>query len=117
MTTERVKQYIEENKVCSEILFHDWTDFLELLFTEGGHIEAILWFEHVLISEQKNSLGAGGYRDKNNPNYMYAETYIYQEKMEDKTLAEVKEHIQSILSDHPNRTLVPSFFWLINIVQ
>ena len=109
MITEKLKQYIEENKVCSENMFRDWTAFLELLFAQGGCVESILWFEYVRISEQKNSLGAGGYQDKNNPKYMYAETNIYQTGLENKTLVEVTEYIQSTFATYSDHTLVPSF--------
>ena len=74
MITEKVKQYIDKNKLCSEYIFSNWNDFLELLYSQGGCVESILWFEYVLVSEQKNSLGSGGYIDKTNSDYMYAET-------------------------------------------
>ena len=110
MITEEVKQYIEEHKLCSENLFNDCESFLELLFAQGGCVDAVLWFEHVLISEQKNSLGAGGYIDKANPEYMYAETNIYESEMKNKSIADVKEYIKSIIKKYPNNKLVPSFY-------
>lgn len=109
MITEKVKQYIEENKLCPENIFYDWESFLELLFAQGCRIESILWFEYVLISEQKNSLGGGGYIDKTNPDYMYAETYLYKDKMENMLLFDIKEYIQSIIASYPNDKLLPSF--------
>lgn len=110
MITEKVKQYIEAHKLCSENLFYDWEQFLELLFAQGGKVAAILWFEHILITEQVNSLGGGGYRDQENPDYMFAETYIFDSNMENKSLSDIKEYIQSILASYPNHKLLPSFF-------
>ena len=110
MITDVVKQYIDEHKVCSDILFNNWEEFLKLLFSEGGCVESILWFEYVLISEQKNSLGGGGYVDKDNSDYMYAETFICQNNMEDKSIEEVDEYIKSIISYYPNHKLIPSFY-------
>lgn len=109
LVTERLKQYIDNHKLCSENLFDNWNEFLELLFSEGGCVEAVLWFEYVLISEQKNSLGGGGYRDANNPNYMYAETCIYQEDLKGKSLLELTEYIQATMDSYPEHKLFPSF--------
>lgn len=110
MITDKVKQYIEENKLCSENLFHDWESFLKLLFDQGGCVEAVLWFEYVLISEQKNSLGGGGYIDKVNPKYMFAETHIFENGMENRSFAEIKEYIKSTVENYPDNKLVPSFY-------
>lgn len=109
MLTQKVTKYIDEHKLCSEYLFDDWSTFLELLYAQGGCVASILWFERVRIIEQKNSLGAGGYRDKNNSEYMYAETHIYEENLASKSLSEVKSYIQSVLAAYPNNVLVPSF--------
>ena len=73
----RITTYIEKNKVCSDLIFRNWSEFLELLFECGGFVNEILWFEYVLIDKQKYSLGGGGYVDKANPEYMWAETMIY----------------------------------------
>ena len=86
MITNKVLKYIEEHKLCSDYLFDDWSEFLKLLYEQGGCVESILWFEHVLITEQEKSLGGGGYIDKNNAEYMYAETYICNNDLKNKTL-------------------------------
>ena len=108
--TPRLKAYIEDNKLCSEYLFADWEEFLELLFTEGGYVESILWFEYIKISEQKQSLGSGGYKDKSTPDYMYAETQIFDKDFEHKSLYEMKEYIKSVIEKYPNNKLMPSFY-------
>ena len=110
MITEEIKRYMEKNKLCSENLFHDWAAFLEFLFAQGGCVEAILWFEYVHVSQQETSLGAGGYRDENNPGYMYAETFIFQEGLEKKTREEVIAYIRSVIAAYPGHTLIPSFY-------
>ena len=109
MITEKVKQYIDKNAVCAENIFHNWKEFLELLFAESGCVESILWFEYVLVTEQEKSLGGGGYIDKNNAKYMYAETYICHNDLKNKTLDKVEEYISSVISAHPNHKLIPSF--------
>lgn len=108
--SEKLQEFIAKHKLCSEFLFDDWEKFIELLYSEGGRVESILWFEHIKISQQKNSLGSGGYIDKNNPDYMYAETQIFKNEMEKFTLPHIKEYIKSTLSSYPNNSLVPSFF-------
>lgn len=110
MITDKVKQYIEDNRLCSENMFCDWEEFLELLFSQGGRVEAILWFEYVHISEQKKSLGGGGYRDNENPDCIYAETHIYDDGMENKSFSDIKEYVQNVIESYPNSKLLPSFF-------
>ena len=109
MITNKVLKYIEENKLCSDYLFDDWSEFLKLLYEQGGCVESILWFEHVLIAEHEKSLGGGGYIDKNNVEYMYAETYICNNDLKNKTLDEVNEYIKSVVYAYPNHKLIPSF--------
>ncbi len=109
MITNKVSKYIEEHKLCSDNLFDDWSEFLDLLYEEGGCVESILWFEHVLITEQEKSLGGGGYIDKNDVEYMYAETYICNNDLKNRTLDEVNEYIRSVISAYPNHKLIPSF--------
>ena len=107
--TNELKVYIEENQLCSEYMFRNWLEFLELVYAQESCVESILWFEHTSIIKQKNSLGAGGYRDKSNPGYMYAETHIYETDMEKMSFGEVKAYIESIISTYPNNVLIPSF--------
>ena len=54
---KRLEKYIEENRVCSDLIFRNWSEFVELLFECGGFVNEILWFEYVLIDKQKDSLG------------------------------------------------------------
>ena len=105
-----LKEYIELNKLCSEYLFADWLGFLTVLYENNGRVEAILWFEHILICRQKESLGAGGYLDKQNPEYMYAETQIYENGFEKKSFEEVKDYILATLKKYPGNNLVPAFY-------
>lgn len=107
--TQQLKDYIEVNRLCSELLFADWNEFLELLYDNGSYVEGVVWFEYVKVSEQKYSMGTGGYRDKNNPEYMYAETLIYNTDFNNNSLFEIKEYIESILEKYPRNLLLPSF--------
>ena len=109
MLTQAVKTYIEEHQLCAEYIFADWEAFLNLLYEHGGRVESILWFEYVRIIDQKDSLGAGGYKDQTAPEYMYAETPIH-DSMENKSLSEVKEYIQATLAAYSNHVLIPSFY-------
>lgn len=45
----------------------------------------IVWFEYIEISQQRNSLGYGGYKDVQNEGYMWAETMIYDSELKEKT--------------------------------
>ena len=106
----RIKKYIEENKVSSDLLFRNWEEFIELLFACGGFVNEILWFEYVLIDKQKDSLGGGGYMDKDNPAYMWAETMLFDKNLKHCSLKEIRAHIEKTVDTHKPRQLVPSFF-------
>ncbi len=42
MITEKVKRYIDEQSIYSDVMFPHWKEFLELLFAEGGCVKSIL---------------------------------------------------------------------------
>lgn len=109
MLDQTVQKYIKEHQLCAEYIFADWEAFLDLLYEHSGRVDSILWFEHVRIIDQKDSLGAGGYRDQADPEYMYAETPMH-DGMESKSLSEVKEYIQATLAAYSNHVLIPSFY-------
>lgn len=110
MLSKSLHEYIERHKLCTDYLFSDWKEFLELLYSQGSCVEQILWFEYVRIDEQVNSLGGGGYKDAANPEYMYAETYIHELGLGNKTLSEIEEYIESVIASYPHNHLIPSFF-------
>ena len=110
MLTQDVNEYIEKHRLCADYIFANWKEFLELLYSQGGYVEAILWFEYVRIDEQVNSLGGGGYIDTTNPEYMYAETEIYKAGMEKESLSDVEKYVESVIASYPHNSLVPSFF-------
>ena len=117
MITEKVKQYIDRNSFCAEYLFRDWDAFLDLLYEEGCHVSAVQWWDHCNRHYNNVSVGSGGYIDPDDPEYMYAETYLYEDGMETLTLEELKAHISEIrehgliLGDkYFSNDLVPSFY-------
>ena len=110
MLSKDILDYIEKHKLCADYLFVNWKEFLELLYAQGSYVEGILWFEHVRIDEQVNSLGGGGYKDASNPEYMYAETHIYKTGLENKSQLEIEEYIEFVIASYPHNNLMPSFF-------
>ena len=106
----KLTEYIAKNKLCSELLFRDWDEFLDLLYSNGGFVKEILWFEYILIDQQAESMGGGGYQEKINPKYMWAETTIYDKQLEHKSLIELKEYINQTIRSYIPHTLVPCFF-------
>ena len=105
-----LKQYISENQVCPDLIFRNWNEFLDLLYQYGGTVKEILWFEYVSIDSQKDSLGAGGWQDPANLEYMWAETMICDKGLEQKSLSEIKEYIQKSIIAHQPNSLIPCFF-------
>ena len=51
---------------------------------------------------------------------MYAETYIHEIGLENKSLLEIEEYIESVIASYPHNNLMPSFFvaeWQIPICR
>ncbi|MCM1334752.1 MAG: hypothetical protein NC084_08365 [Bacteroides sp.] len=117
MINQKVREYIESKSFCSEYLFKDWNTFLDLLYAEGGHVSAILWWDHCRVDEQHLSVGLGGYSDPENEEYMFAETQEYVDCLENKTLDDIKTYIIETISTgisyngkYHSFDLVPSFY-------
>ena len=51
-----------------------------------------------------------GYKDATYHEYMYAETYIHVMGLENKSLLEIEEYIESVIASYPHNHLIPSFF-------
>ena len=117
MLSHRVKSYIDDYAFCSEYLFNDWESFLNLLYAEGGRVSSILWWDHCSRSEHNESVGSGGYIDPQNNDFIYAETQLYKEDLDTKTLDEIKEYINQVRrtgfqygDKYRSHDLVPSFY-------
>ena len=117
MITQKVQNYINDHAFCSEYLFADWETFVDLLYSEGGRISSILWWDHCRKSQMHESVGSGGYRDPENDEFVYAETQLYEEGLEEKTLDEIKEYIDRVRSagfqygeGYISHDPVPSFY-------
>ena len=117
MISQRIQKYINEYSFCSEYLFKDWEPFLDLLYAEGGRVSSILWWDHCSKSQLGESVGSGGYRDPGNDEYFYAETQLYKDGFETKTLGEIKNYINQVRKTgmryggkYKSHDLVPSFY-------
>ena len=117
MISERVQNYIDDHAFCSEYLFKDWESFLDLIYADGGRISSILWWDHCRKSQQRESVGSGGFRDLENDEFIYAETQLYKDGLETNTLEEIKEYIHQERktgfqygSKYRSHDLVPSFY-------
>ena len=67
-------------------------------------------------SQQRESVGSGGFRDPENDEFIYAETQLYKEGLETNTLDEIKEYINQERNTgfqygnkYRSHDLVPSF--------
>lgn len=108
-----LNDYIENNKLCSDDIYRDYEEFLRLLYGNGGKVTNILWFDYCKINEQDKSLGSGGFIDKENKDYMWAETQMWNDKLDNKSLNELLDYIDTIIKKYPNNNLVPSFYYKI----
>ncbi|MBQ8359314.1 MAG: hypothetical protein IJX37_05315 [Oscillospiraceae bacterium] len=110
---KQLEAFIANNQVATDLIFRDWDAFLETLFDCGGCVEEILWFEYILADKQTESLGYGGYFDKENPQYMWAETDLYNKGLSAKSLSQIREHIKSTIDAYSPHNLVPCFFKIV----
>ena len=111
---QKLEAFINENRVCSDLIFRDWRAFLNTLFACGGAVGEILWFEYVAIDSQGESLGGGGYVDLSDSGYMWAETMILDENLGDKSLLEITKHIELTIESYLPHKLVPCF-WEVKV--
>ena len=108
--TPQLAQYIRDHRVCPDLLFRNWREFLQVLYENGGTVRRILWFVYVRIDRQAGSLGGGGWQDPLNPAYMWAETMMDDRDLRAKSLSETKDLIQRTIETYRPHTLVPCFF-------
>lgn len=106
----KTAKYIRQNRVCAENIFRDWREFLSVLYESNDRVDMIVWFDFIKISEQSESLGGGGYRDTQNPDYMWAETPLFEVGLDDKPLEYIAEYIDSVMSEYANHDLYPAFY-------
>ncbi|MBE5933872.1 MAG: hypothetical protein E7263_10695 [Lachnospiraceae bacterium] len=105
-----LSEYIEQNKLCNEFIFEDYNKFLEILFASNGVVSMIVWFDYCKIANQSEFLGAGGYIDKRDNDYMWAETQIYEIGLDNKTLSEILQYIEDIKNTYQDYKLYPAFY-------
>ena len=110
---QELRDYIDKHKTCSELIFRNWQNFLDVLFSCGGSVQEILWFEYVPVSMQAHSLGHGGYADRENPDYMWAETHLYDKNLNHMDIVALSEHIDNTIRGHLPHVLVPCFFSIV----
>ena len=108
MINSRIQNYIDNRAFCSEYLFKDWESFLDLLYAEGGRISSILWWDHCTKKQLHESVGSGGYKDPDNEEFVYAETQLYKEGLEEYIDQERKTGFR-YGSKYWSHDLVPSF--------
>ena len=98
----QLEEYIVKHKVTvsNTLLFRDWEAFLKRLFTADGRVEMIVWYEYCRINAQK--IGMGGYKAPVNNGYMWAETPIYQDHLQGKSMAEILEYICKVREAYPD---------------
>ena len=117
MVGHKAEAFITEHRFCSELLFKDWESFLEILYSEGGRVSSILWWDHCPKTQLRESPGSGGYKDPEDEAYVYAETQLYKDGLEPYTLNEIKEYINQERKrgfhygrKYRSHDLIPSFY-------
>ena len=116
MISKAVQNYIDEHSFCPECLFGDWDSFLNLLYSEGGRVSSIRWWDHCCARMSHTTEPGGFYPDPLDPESGYSRTWLIEEGFENYPLEELKNHILKrrelglILYDKTFRfDLVPAF--------
>lgn len=106
----QLEQYIQKHKVSSVnfLVFRNWEEFLNILFSNNGHVEMIIWYEYCRINEQQ--IGMGGYIDEEKRGYMWTETDIYEENLQQKSMNEILEYISETRSKYIDYNLYLEFY-------
>lgn len=106
----QLEQYIQNHKVSTVdiLIFRDWEEFSNILFFNNGRVEMIVWYEYCRINEQK--IGMGGYKDFENLGYMWAETYLFEVDMQEKSLNEILAYISKMKEEYLCYNLYPEFY-------
>ena len=106
----QLKQYIQTHKVSSYdfLVFRNWEEFLNILFSNNCRVEMIIWYEYCRINEQQ--IGMGGYRDEENSEYMWAETHLYEMNLQEKSLEEILKYIFKMRNKYSSYDLYPEFY-------
>ena len=71
-----------------DFILKDWNSFLDVLYSEGGHVSSILWREHCKKNMQHLPIDDDKYSDPDDPEYAYAETQFFEEGFETMSLDE-----------------------------
>ena len=101
MINHRVKKYIEDHSFCSEYLFKDWEAFLDFIYEEGCRVSSILWWDHCRKIMNHVSCGSGGYTDPDDQEWMYAETWLYEDGFEERSLEDIISFPESRYENNP----------------
>ena len=101
MINHRVQKYIEDHSFCSEYLFKDWEAFLDFIYEEGCRVSSILWWDHCRKNMNHVSCGSGGYTDPDDQEWMYAETWLYEDGFEERSLEHIISFPESRYENNP----------------
>ena len=105
-----IEEYIKTHSVAAEgvCIFREWNDFLDVVYNNGESVHMIVWYEYCRIKEQR--IGMGGYRDNEDPGYMWAETQIFETDLESKSCDEIKKYISETRNRYAQYDLYPEFY-------
>lgn len=80
------------------------------MYSINYSVTSILWWEYLKIQEQGlKSLGGGGSRDPQNPEYMWSETMIYKNFIDSSNVDEIEEYIKRTIDENAPKKIIPSF--------
>ena len=111
-----INAYLEKNQIIkigngySDIIVKDWEDFLLFLYFKNYSVTSILWWEYLKIQEQgSESIGCGGPRDSQNPEWMWSETMIFKNFTDSSDVDEIKGYIKRTIDEYAPKKIIPSF--------
>ena len=106
----KIEEYTKVHSACAGhvLLFRNWEEFLLLLYANNECVAMIVWYEYCKRNEQR--IGMGGYVDRHNRNYMFAETHIFKTDLEKKNMDELLAYISETRERYSEYDLYPEFY-------
>lgn len=113
MLNEAIKQYLEAHGVqkigTEEFIVDNPLEYINLISNSDCYICKMLWWEHIEIEKQKQSMGGGGAVDSHDKRFMYSEVYYLSKNFSENDSELCRAYLLETPKMYQDHNLVPSF--------
>ena len=93
----------------NEFIVDNPTEFVNIISDSDYYIQKMIWWDHIGIKNQKQSLGGGGPIDSKDNGFMYSEIYYISKKFSANENELCRKYLLEIPKKHTGHQLIPSF--------